>query len=79
MKQKAVVEAVEVIKALRTELHGSVESSVIDRLDRIIRDLERLHSEESEQSNTQMILDAVGTAIEIAGLVATVYQLMSNG
>lgn len=79
MKDRAVAEAAEVIKSLRAELHGSVESSVIDRLDQIIRDLERLHSEESEHNNAQMILEAVGTAIEIAGLIATVYQLVSNG
>ena len=77
-KQNVVEESVEVLKTLRTEMHGSVESSVVEQLDQVIRDLELLQGKDFDREVAKEALDAFGLAIELAGLGMSIYQLVAN-
>ena len=74
-KGDAVSYSLETLRAIRAEVHGKVEASVIERLDAVIQELEASRREDPGKYTAGDILTLVG---EIVQLLPAVVELVDK-
>ena len=77
MKADLLRSSIDTLKSVRLELHGNVENSVLEVLDKAIFDLENLQ-QDSDQVSTRDVLNVLGQVLEKLPMIVELIQLLSN-
>jgi hypothetical protein len=77
MDERLLGEAIEALIMLRMELHGSVDDSVLQTLDKVISDLEASRNEPSKVS-AQDALRLLGTVLDKLPAIVEIIRILSN-
>ena len=77
MNEKLLGESIEALISLRMELHGSVDESVLETLDKVISDLDAVRNEPSKAS-AQDALRLLGTVLDKLPAIVEIIHILSN-
>lgn len=77
MNGKLLGETIEALIMLRLELHGSVDDSVLETLDKVISDLEAARNEPGKLSK-QELLRLLGTVLDKLPAIVEIIHILSN-
>jgi hypothetical protein len=77
MNDKLLGESIEALIMLRLELHGSVDDSVLQTLDKVISDLEAAKNE-PDKISMQEILRLLGTVLDKLPAIVEIIHILSN-
>ena len=77
MDERLLGEAIEALIMLRMELHGSVDDSVLQTLDKVISDLEASRNEPNKVS-AQDALRLLGTVLDKLPAIVEIIRILSN-
>ena len=77
MDERLLGEAIEALMMLRLELHGSVDDSVLQTLDKVIFDLEAARNDPSRVS-AQAALRLLGTVLDKLPAIVEILRMLSN-
>jgi len=77
MNEKLLGESIDALIMLRLELHGSVDDSVLETLDKVISDLEATRNEPSKIS-AQDTLRLLGTILDKLPVIVEIIHVLSN-
>lgn len=77
MNDKLLGESIEALIMLRLELHGSVDESVLQTLDRVIVDLEAIKNKQGRISSQELLI-LLGKALEKLPAIVEVIRILSN-
>ena len=69
---------VEVLIALRTEMHGKLEDRAIDRMDEVISILEKLEYDKSLQGDPKLKLKLFGSVVEMLPSIVKAIEYLSE-
>ena len=69
--------SIDTLKSVRLELHGNVESSTLEMLDKAIFDLENLQ-QDSDHISTRDVLNVLGQVLEKLPMIVKLIQIVSN-
>ena len=79
LDKELLKDSVDVLKHIRTELYGTVESSVISRLDKVIKDLETAQGNGTEIAVRALdVLFVLGSVIEKLPEIAGAIQYLET-
>ncbi len=68
--QEHICEALDLLRQLRAEVHGNVESSVVERLDQAIQALDATQHENSWKPDKDELLAILGILVQLLPAVA---------
>jgi hypothetical protein len=80
MNEKLLGETIEALIMLRLELHGSVDESALQTLDKVILDLEAIRNEPDKISKQELlhllgkVLEKLPVIVEIIHILSTVFK-----
>jgi hypothetical protein len=77
MDDQLLSKSIEALIMLRLELHGSVDDSVIETLDKVITDLDAARNEPSKIS-AQDVLHLLGTILEQLPAIVEIIHMLST-
>jgi len=77
MKADLLRSSIDTLKSVRLELHGNVESSTLEMLDKAIFDLENLQ-QDSDHISTRDVLNVLGQVLEKLPMIVKLIQIVSN-
>jgi len=69
--------SIDTLKSVRLELHGNIESSTLEMLDKAIFDLENLQ-QDSDHISTRDVLNVLGQVLEKLPMIVKLIQIVSN-
>ena len=78
MNAKLLQDSVEVLKDLRSELHGKAEDDVLETLDKVITDLEKVLEENPSKISTDDVLKIIGSVIEKLPAIVELIRYLST-
>jgi hypothetical protein len=76
MSSKYVKDSVEILKEIRTELHGKAEGSVEEKLDKAIGDLENIQDETPDKLTPVVVLTIIGAVLDLIPTIADVIKAL---
>jgi hypothetical protein len=76
MNTQLLGSSIEALLQLRAELHGSVEDSVMETLDKVISDLEAIQ-QHSDKISAIDVLNIIGEALQALPAIAELIRILS--
>jgi hypothetical protein len=70
--------SLDLLHAIRAEVHGSVEDSVIERLDEAIKKLEEADENDARKYTALEILSMLGKVVELIPAIALLLEWLSK-
>lgn len=77
MKAELLRSSIDTLKSVRLELHGNVENSALEMLDKAIYDLENLQ-QDSDKISTRDVLYVLGQVLEKLPVIVELIHILSN-
>lgn len=77
MKAELLRSSIDTLKSVRLELHGNVENSTLEMLDKAIYDLENLQ-QDSDEISTRDVLYVLGQVLEKLPVIVELIHILSN-
>lgn len=76
MKERLLRNSIDALESIRLELHGNVEDSVLDMLDKAISDLEEIQ-QGSKEISARDVLNILGQVLEKLPVLIELIRILS--